>query len=87
MRVQEDSTTVVYCPGSGTGTMVLGAQIGDLAGRVGKDRLLPELIIPERGNGCSWYRECDVRRQTTNAAGELERLCVKSFCSWSPYRH
>lgn len=75
MRVREDSTTAVYCPGGGTGTVVSGAQIGDLAGRVGKDRLLRELIIPERGSGCSWYREHDVRRQTTNTAGELERLC------------
>ena len=59
----EDSTTAVYRSGGGTGAVVLGAQSGDLAGRVGEDGLLPEPIIPGRGYGCSWYREHDVQRQ------------------------
>lgn len=44
--------------------MVSGAQSGDLGGRVGEDGLLPELIVPGRGCGCSRYREHDVQRHT-----------------------
>lgn len=58
----EDSTRAAYRSGGGTGAAVSGAQSGDLAGRVGEDGLLPELIIPGRGYGCSWYREHDVQR-------------------------
>lgn len=76
----EDSTNGVHCSGGGAGVMTVGAQNGDLAGRVGEDGLLPEPVIPGRGYGCSWYREHDVQRHRQVSRRRRMQLEIYGVC-------